>query len=107
MYLICFFCLIVAIVIGVYTFCMMGQIKRLVSSLENFYEEVITPQFTLYETEYTEREKTFDKRIELLQRELSNHPSTTPAEILHPGIYNIDIENDDYMTVIDEEEVAE
>jgi hypothetical protein len=42
-----------------------------------------------------------------LQRELSNYPSTTPAEILHPGIYNIDIENDDYMTVIDEEEVAE
>lgn len=107
MYLICIFCLIVAIVIGIYTFCIMGQIKRLVSSLESFYDEVITPQFTLYETEYTEREKNFDKRIELLRQELSNHPESTPAEILHPDIYNIDIENDDYMTVIDMEEVAE
>lgn len=101
------FCLVVVVIVGIYNIYLIRQIKELIISLETFFDEIISPQFVLYETEYTEREKTFDKRIELLKQELSNHPESTPAEILHPGIYNIDIENDDYSTIIDMEEVAE
>lgn len=85
----------------------MSKTKRLITQLEAFFNDVVTPQLSLYETEYTEKEKIFDKRIDLLRQELASHPHSTPAEILHPSIYNINEEYDKYATIIDKEEVAE
>ena len=83
----------------------MSKIKELVAHLEEFCNNVVMPQLSIYETEYTKKEEIFDKRINMLKDELSNLPSTNPAEILDPAIYNI--EDDDYMTIIEGEEVAD
>ena len=85
----------------------MRQIRGLVCHLETFYNDVVMPQLSVYETEYTKKEKNFDKRIDLLKQQLSTYPLTHPAEILDPAIYNINDENDDCITIIDDVEVAE
>lgn len=85
----------------------MRQIRELVCHLETFYNDVVMPQLSVCETEYTKKEKTFDKRIDLLKQQLNTYPFTHPAEILDPAIYNINDENDDYITIIDDVEVAE
>lgn len=98
-------CLVLIIVVSVYTLLTQQRLKKFIIQLESFYSDVIEPQLSVYETEYIKKEKAFDERINQLRSEI--YPTENTAEILHPGIYNLphNIIHDEY-TIIGEE-VAE